>query len=493
MTHGFLSFDEILKTITVAEMIAPVPDGVSFSEMVYLNRKTNNLAEKILSPAEQKKNLAAYARWMVEHVGWDGFGVHNQQMFKRAIEQIWSHIRHDKRADDFFQSVLRQAGSYILDAHCIIATGQKRMGGRLKPRPQEGVGSNIMQTPYRPDGYRFLSAEYCVLDERGSEKQLLALNRRNYKDIQLPKQARPVWEIGSIQQGQEKILVVSCASLSLSADYQRWKRFIKCFDTIYGRNGQKWDRLILDFRGNQGGEDKPIDHIARRTYGNDINTYKRCEIRDTFLSDYALHKHGIFTRHLDKSVPVLKRTCFSGRSVTLFDETKAYYTFNPQQGYRGKITILTDRQIGSAAESGYTSFYHHPNVCYIGENTRGMQQFQQGNVHLPCGFLLRVGVTKLTYWDKQGENIECIGHQPDINCAGQDAFDVALQTSATLPYHILNEETPIQQKHALNGYSPYYPQRPDIRRGFSTKTVVEALSQIEKRNRLATCTHRTKS
>ena len=483
MVCRFLTFDEILKTVSITDLVTPIQNGVSFHEMACLNRPTNDLGEQILSPTEQRKNLAAYARWMVEHVGWEGFGVQNQQGFKRAVEHIWQHIRHDMRADSFFQFVLQQAGQYILDNHCIIATGQNRMSGYHSNRHPQGVGQNLMKTSYRPDGYQLLSAEYCVSDARGMEKKLFAVHRHNRDKIRLPSDARPIWEIGVMQHNQEKILVVSCASLSFRPDYKRWKRFIKCFDVIYGQKGQKWDRLILDFRGNQGGEDKPIDHIARRTYGNDINTFKRCEIRDTFLSNYALHTHGIFTRHLDKAVPELKRVCFSGGRTALFDETKSYYAFNPQQGYQGKINILTDREVASAGESVYTSFYHHPNVCYIGENTCGMQQFQQGNVHLPCGFLLRIGVTKLTYWDAQGENIECIGHAPDIVCNGQDAFDVALKTTATLPYHMLNEHKPVQQKQALNGYSPYYPQRPDIRQGFSTRTVVEALAGIEQRNR----------
>lgn len=47
-------------------------------------------------------------------------------------------------------------------------------------------------------------------------------------------------------------------------------------------------------REETGGEDKPIDHIAKRLYGNLLNTYKRCEIKDTALSNYFLHKHGAY-------------------------------------------------------------------------------------------------------------------------------------------------------------------------------------------------------
>ena len=59
--------------------------------------------------------------------------------------------------------------------------------------------------------------------------------------------------------------------------------FIDKFDEVYGKDREKWDkgRIVLDVRGNRGGEDKPIDHVAKRTYGNLVNTYKRCEVKTT--------------------------------------------------------------------------------------------------------------------------------------------------------------------------------------------------------------------
>ena len=101
----------------------------------------------------------------------------------------------------------------------------------------------------------------------------------------------------------------------------------------------------------------------------------------------------------------------------MFDETAVYYPFNDKEGYHGRIDILTDRGVGSSAESAYTSFYHHPNVRYVGENTAGMQQYTQGSFAMPCGYLMRVGVTKLTYWDKEGENIEVRGISRTLTAA----------------------------------------------------------------------------
>lgn len=123
-------------------------------------------------------------------------------------------------------------------------------------------------------------------------------------------------------------------------------------------------------RGNTGGEDKP-GHIAKRLYENVINPYKRCEIKDTPLSNYFLHQHGAYRRDnlamvgLDEKDLII-RCYFSGKNQILFDDTSTYYPFNPEKGYKGKIDILLDRHVASAAESAYTSFYHHPNVRYEG-------------------------------------------------------------------------------------------------------------------------------
>lgn len=92
----------------------------------------------------------------------------------------------------------------------------------------------------------------------------------------------------------------------------------------------------------------------------------------------------------------------------------------------------------------FSSFYHHKNVRYIGENTAGMQQYTQGTFTTPWGGEMRVGFGKLTYWDKDGENIEVKGHKPDVECKGLDAFDVALGISRdygrVVGFRELNEE-----------------------------------------------------
>ncbi len=451
-------FEDIIHSISPEELMQRPADALEA-----FDSPRTDLQERMLSPAAQRKNLAAYARLMREHVGWVGFGPENNYKFKETIVRFWRDIPPDipgeqsgyRSAADFMGSVHRTTRPYILDNHNGLFTGggydHKAVGKNLR---DVDVGSNFMLREERPAGY----TRYGSFSERD----------------------RPLWEIGALEQNGKRTLVVSLPSVFRgNGSYDDWADFIETFDSCYGENGAGWDKIVLDVRGDAGGEDKPIDHIARRTYGNNVNGYKRCEINDTALSHWIYGHHGNFRHN-----PIPDRSHFTGQVRPLFDETGVYYAFDESAGYRGTIDVLIDGRTGSAAESAHTLFYHHPKVRYIGANTRGMQQFQQGNVHLPCGFIKRVGVTKLTYWDD--ENIETIGHKPDIYTHGQDAFDVAMTDETPAQKHVLNE--PIKGKIIETSPEPYNPRQIETRKSYSPKAVVQALKDMEAQNTMADLT-----
>ena len=205
------------------------------------------------------------------------------------------------------------------------------------------------------------------------------------------------------------------------------------------------------------------------------------------ITNYFLHQHGAYkpqNYELSglKAEDLVQRCNFSGQNKNLFDETGVYYPFNEQSGYKGRIDVLLDRDVGSSAESAYTSFYHHPNTRYIGENTAGMQQYTQGTFPVPWGGNMRVGVTKLTYWDKEGENIEVKGHKPDVNCSGQDAFAVALSLGIDE-----GRQTGFREKNEEASenriYAEYDPRAAsDPRKAYYAKYLEPAIERIEKQN-----------
>ena len=468
--NSYKTFEEIISSISDKEMMTPY-QARSREE---LNK--DNL--QLISPEQQRFYLAFYARATYEHVGFEGFAPENQEKFKAQIEQLYANINQDRPQGEFLNELALKTAKYIEDRHFAIGIGNKTFHGGEKVEPRS-VGSNFFYNKNKPADYQSLGQGWS---EEFGEKF-------------------PTWEIGTLKQGEEDILVVSIPNLGGKNDYESWQDFIETFDNVYLPNKEKWDkgRVILDVRGNRGGEDKPIDHIAKRLYGNMLNTYKRCEIKDTALSNYFLHQHGAYKpqnyeRQGIKAEDLVVRSNFSGENKTLFDETSTYYPFNEQTGYQGRIDILLDRDVASSAESAYTSFYHHKNIRYIGENTSGMQQYTQGTFPSPWGGRMRVGVTKLTYWDKEGENIEVKGHKPDINCSRQDAFDVALTLGVdegrTIGFREKNEKVSENQV-----YAEYNPKSPtDTRKAYYAKYLDPAITEIEENNKiLADCMNIVKS
>ena len=109
---------------------------------------------------------------------------------------------------------------------------------------------------------------------------------------------------------------------------------------------------------------------------------------------------------------------------------------------------------------------------------------------------MRVGWGKLTYWDKEGENIEVVGHKPDVNCSGKDAFDEALSMDRDegriIGFREKNES--VCGKQSFVEYNPKLTS--DLRKAYYAKYINPALGVIEKQNkrdRVAQCLGRAKS
>ena len=451
-------------------------NSVSFSDLIknYEKKRRSEIAEnneKNLSVEAQKFYLAYYAKMASEHVGFENFSKENQEGFKNHIVEMYNKISGERKQGDFLEE-MGESAKFIEDRHFEVGIGKSeasRGGGEKRDRT---VGKNFCYRTEdeRPEGY-----------EKSGGASLTTDNGENV----------PVWEIGTLNKNGEDILVVSVFDMMHRGnEYEDWKDFIEKFDEVYDKDREKWDkgRIILDVRGNRGGEDKPIDHVAKRTYGNLVNTYKRCEVKDSPLGYYLYQQHGSVKNAKKSGLEVPERKYFSGTSKAMFDETGVYYTFNEEKGYKGKIDVLTCARVGSSAESAYTSFYHHPNVRYIGENTAGMQQYTQGTFATPWGGEMRVGWGKLTYWDKEGENIEVKGHKPDVNCKGYDAFDVALvipgDYGRVVGFRELNEE--VKGKEVVAEYNP--KEKSDPRKAYYTDYTFPAMKKLEEENRQETPT-----
>ena len=94
------------------------------------------------------------------------------------------------------------------------------------------------------------------------------------------------------------------------------------------------------------------------------------------------------------------------------------------KGHRKGLYILVDKETASGAEAIVPMLEDYPNVQFIGENTCGCCQYGAVRpIALPCGGWVNIGSIFRQYSDGM---VECIGHEPDINCSGQDAYQVCL-------------------------------------------------------------------
>ena len=476
--ESFVPFEYIVASVSKEDLMKDY-DGLS-------NAQLSEKMENPLDKETQQFYLAYYARMLSEHVGFSSFSEENQTAFKLKVEEIYNSIVDGVKGKDFIENMAKSLALYIEDKHCGVEAWEKGQNLKL-PEEKGNVGGNLFHKSQeeRPDGYQVLARGERKFDEKGN-----------------PDFSTYNWEIGTINKNGEDILVVSIPDLPLTNEYASSnKEFCEAFDKQYLGNKEKWEkgRIILDVRGNGGGEDKPIDHVAKRLYGNHTNSYKRCKIKDTELSNWILHKHGAYkeqnySRQGIKKEDLVKRQNFSGEDKTMFDETSTYYAFNSDKGYNGKIDILIDRRVGSSAESAYTSFYHHPNTRYIGENTSGMQCYTQGTFTAPWGGSIRIGATQLTYWDKESENIEVKGHKPDVVCKQVEPNSLQRENALSMALSLPVDEGRIlgfrEKNEEISGNivfdKEYDPKSPtDPRKAYYAKYLDPALKEIEVANSLS--------
>ena len=384
--------------------------------------------------SEKQKNIAFFARAMREHVAWENFPDEARKGFQAKIEKMYNNPF--ALTQEQLMKELNDAISHLPDKHAVVCS-RKFFG---YPPKGGNVGKNVI-----------------------------------YSDkVDWVAKKDSVWAVGHAKDGS---MVVSIADCGIPKAHlaESWADFKQAFDTLYQ---EKPSKIVLDVRGNMGGEDWPLDYIARKTYGNDLNAIQTAQIRDTKLAMHFLSKHGMF-KYSDKKLDVQSMR-FSGEKQVFMDERETYFNFNSQKGFNGQIDILTDRCVSSAAESAHNLFFHHPKARFIGEHTNGMQQYQQSNIVMPCGLMMRVGVIQRDYYDEKG-TIEVSGHEVDIGTTGEDAFDVALvntdMSKSDKRQSYLSKLT-ANRKHIAQK-ADYMEQK---QKSFDAGYIIEAIRQTHKRN-----------
>lgn len=411
-----MNFDEIIDSISFDEFQAyflqgklsyikkeshehPEDNDIIKKELEKNNAMLSKISESIKQKAQNKSedtltNISYFARAISQmHPGWEekDFKIDG---FKREIEKLYAvqsllpkgkQLKGDKLLTEFF----RITASTLQDNHLSILNSQgmwpfqdkeKTMlsWGKLKfnhPTGNVGKNSAYESEKLRLNGWDVLTESFFI-------------ENKEY----------PLMIAQKTEKGKTTGLVAfsSCMAPYPTRDEQ-WKRVLEQFENKY----KDWDKVILDFRGNTGGDGFQTRKVAETLYGDEVpycleskpRKTKEAKLRDESFS------------------PIKGQERWKKRHF---------------KGEQKKVYVLTDKETSSAAEAIVPMMKDYPGVQFIGENTCGCCQYGGIKpVFLPCGGQIRLGSIYREYEDGL---VECIGHKPDIDCAGKNALEVALSS-----------------------------------------------------------------
>ena len=196
-------------------------------------------------------------------------------------------------------------------------------------------------------------------------------------------------------------------------------------------------KIIIDLRGNSGGDDSRGIQLASYLKGEDI-------IKGHFAKDYEgtnsqnyiliLNKmiaksngdhNNPWQRYIEHYQEMLKNPP-QEKYTSTFHESYLNTRIN-EASYNKPIYVLADASCGSSGESTLQALRTLKNVKVVGQNTAGTTHFgNQGLLILPHS---RMEISMSTKFIKfnDGKFIEKAGHSPDISVPdGTDALDFAL-------------------------------------------------------------------
>jgi len=313
-------------------------------------------------PADQvKRDVAILARLLINvYCGWP---FHNEIVKRKVLKKLLSiyNNAHDMTPTDLFNK-LADVVAIIPDKH-ICLHFYKSQARYNSGRKNKNVGKNLadantLVTELRPDNVAVIAFHRMYRDD-WVEKQLLAFKE----------------------------------SLDKSS------------------------ALIVDLRGNGGGNSKYSDNLAKYLYGGDIRSAKKTFIRNNPDAARFLPLARPDGAWWDK---------VKGDTDPLSCLEEPLVSFNAENGYNKPIYILTDGRTGSSAEMFLLRMIHHPSVKVVGDNSAGMEVYGNiGRACLPSSNII-VGIG-MNYRELEFDNFETKGYKPDIMCKdGQDAFEVAM-------------------------------------------------------------------
>ncbi len=348
-----------------------------------------------------RDSIALFARLVANgHVAWHEFSEETRNRFKKHVEELYQNPPTNNT--DLLKELGRTLLRSIPDNHAGIFDTAKRRAlsdaeihaltdAVIEKVPQTHVGSNAaIELPGR-NGITQLFLKKYIAKHETPTAQTMAIFEKN-------------------QNGQR----VGIVALTDCPQPEWFKNGLNDFFNTLETHSKTWDAVIVDVRGNLGGNSEIIERISKHLYGSEPPFITGAFLRRT--PEARLFQEQKFN---ERTVNTIQN---SGPANQLFESNlPPQRETNKKEPFKHPVYILTDRKTSSSAEF-ICGLAAHPKATFVGENTCGC--FVYGNVAmtpLPCGGYLKLGVFRFKVNLTEG-----IGHAPDIKLGNVNALDYTL-------------------------------------------------------------------
>lgn len=248
------------------------------------------------------------------------------------------------------------------------------------------------------------------------------------------------WNLTYRQIGRRKIPILSISALPSYEDAV-WEGFL---DQVKAIKASSAAALVIDLRGNGGGDDTTGQMLADALYGavtpSPVQEIMKSETAETFaLSAGNYFLKAIKLRNTGKPVPKhiqsridkwigeFQRARLSHISEERSESPRQGEAYDSTKAFDRPIYLLIDRHCASSCESTLEYFEAFPKAITVGENTGGFIHVgNMGMLWLPHSHLVIQMATD--YWKyRDNRYLEKIGYSPKLPCPGKDALAVALE------------------------------------------------------------------
>lgn len=263
-----------------------------------------------------------------------------------------------------------------------------------------------------------------------------ALKRYGSVGKNLHTKLRPSWAIKYIQVKRKKVPVIAITSLPNEDDPA-----LKGLFPTLRKAMRRSQALIIDLRGNDGGDDTVGNLLTNYLYGeespNPLDYIIKSQTAETMALLVNGYKHQILiNRKNNIEVPgyIMKRLRDSKRKYAQAKRGELAMVqksavmsgppYNANKGYKNPIYVLVDAECASSCESILEALEAHPKVVTVGENSAGLVHF--GNTGILVLPESKISIQMATdHWVyKDARFVEGVGYGPKVIVPkSQDALD----------------------------------------------------------------------